>query len=275
MGHYHRPLRIAIMVRGPKKHLKRPNAPKHWMLDKLSGNFAPRPSPGPHKLRECIPMVIFLRNRLKYALNYTDVMKICMMRQIKVDGKVRTDVTFPAGFMDVITIDKTGESFRLLYDVKGRFVSHPIGADEAAYKLGKVKKVMVGKQSVPCVVTHDARTIRYPDPAISVNDTVVIDIKSGKITDFIKFDTGNTVMVIGGRNTGRVGMITHRERHPSSYDIVHIKDAAGNQFATRLSNIFLVGRGNKAMITLPRGKGVRLTIAEERDRRLAEKAKSS
>ena len=81
-------------------------------------------------------------------------------------------------------------------------------------------------------------------------------------------------MVIGGRNTGRVGMITHRERHASSYDIVHIKDAAGNQFATRLSNIFLVGRGNKAMVTLPRGKGVRLTIAEERDRRLAEKAKA-
>lgn len=24
---------------GPKKHLKRLNAPKHWMLDKLSGIF--------------------------------------------------------------------------------------------------------------------------------------------------------------------------------------------------------------------------------------------
>lgn len=27
------------MVRGPKKHLKRLNAPKHWMLDKLGGIF--------------------------------------------------------------------------------------------------------------------------------------------------------------------------------------------------------------------------------------------
>ena len=45
----------------------------------------------------------------------------------------------------------------------------------------------------------------------------MIDIKTGKINDFIKFDTGNTVMVIGGRNTGRVGMITHRERHASKY----------------------------------------------------------
>jgi hypothetical protein len=27
------------MVRGPKKHMKRLNAPKHWMLDKLGGVF--------------------------------------------------------------------------------------------------------------------------------------------------------------------------------------------------------------------------------------------
>jgi len=260
------------MPRGPKKHLKRLNAPKHWMLDKLSGNFAPRPSPGPHKLRECLPLVVLLRNRLKYALNYQDVTKIMMQRLIKVDGKVRTDICFPAGFMDVISIEKTGEFFRLLYDVKGRFVCHRIGADESAYKLGKVKRVGVGKNSLPYIVTHDARTIRRDaDNNVKVNDTVVIDIKTGKVTDFIKFDTGNTVMVIGGRNTGRVGIITHRERHASSYDIVHIKDAAGNHFATRLTNIFLVGKGNKAMVTLPRAKGVRLTISEERDRRLASK----
>jgi small subunit ribosomal protein S4e len=27
------------MPRGPKKHLKRLNAPSHWMLDKLGGIF--------------------------------------------------------------------------------------------------------------------------------------------------------------------------------------------------------------------------------------------
>lgn len=27
------------MARGPKKHLKRLNAPSHWMLDKLNGIF--------------------------------------------------------------------------------------------------------------------------------------------------------------------------------------------------------------------------------------------
>jgi small subunit ribosomal protein S4e len=69
------------------------------MLDKLGGVFAPKPSSGPHKSRECLPMIIFLRNRLKYALTYVEAKKICKQRLIKIDGRVRTDFLFPAGFM--------------------------------------------------------------------------------------------------------------------------------------------------------------------------------
>lgn len=69
------------------------------MLDKLGGVYAPRPSCGPHKLRESLPLVVMLRNRLKYALTRDEVTKIVMQRTIKVDGKVRTDINYPAGFM--------------------------------------------------------------------------------------------------------------------------------------------------------------------------------
>jgi small subunit ribosomal protein S4e len=111
-------------------------------------------------------------------------------------------------------------------------------------------------------------SIRYPDPAIKVNDTVKIDLATGKITDFIKFDTGVIAMVTGGRNMGRVGVITHRERHDGGFNIVHIKDAIDNSFATRENNVFVIG-SEKPWVSLPKGKGVKLTIAEERDRRRA------
>lgn len=81
---------IANMGRGPKKHQKRLSAPSHWLLDKLSGAYAPKASPGPHKLRDCMPLIVFIRNRLKYALNGREVKQIVMQRLIKVDGKVRT-----------------------------------------------------------------------------------------------------------------------------------------------------------------------------------------
>jgi len=242
------------------------------MLDKLSGVFAPKPSSGPHKMRESLPTIIFLRNRLKYALTYAEAKKICAQRLIKIDGKVRTDMTFPAGFMDVITIEKTNEFFRLIYDVKGRFAVHRITKDEAQYKLCKVKEVLVAPKGVPMIVTHDGRTIRYPDPHVKVNDTIRLNLESNKIEDYIKFDSGNLVMITGGHNLGRVGVITSRERHPGSFDIVHVKDAANNTFATRLSYVFLIGKGNKPWVSLPADKGVRKTITEEREKRLALKA---
>lgn len=71
-------------------------------------------------------------------------------------------------------------------------------------------------------------------------------------------------MATGGRNMGRVGVITHRERHDGGFNIVHIKDAIDNSFATRESNVFVIGR-EKPWISLPKGKGVKVNILPLRD----------
>jgi len=267
------------MARGPKKHLKRLNAPKHWMLNKLGGIYAPRPSTGPHKLRECLPLVLVLRNRLRYALTRREVNMIAMRRMIAVDHKVRTDMNYPAGFQDVISIDRTDEHFRLLYDVKGRFQLIKINEKEAQYKLLRVTKVAKGKKAtagrnpfnngqgaaVPYIVTHDGRTIRYPDPQIKVNDTVKFNLATNKIEDFVSFDVGALVMITGGKNVGRVGTLTSLEKHPGSFHIGHIKDKRNKSFATRLDNIFVIG-DDKPWITLPKARGVKLTVLEEMKR---------
>jgi len=84
--------------------LKRMWAPSHWMLDKNMGNRATRPSTGPHKMWECIPLSVLLRQRLKYALSGQEVKKICNDKElnIKVDGKARRDHKYPLGLMDVV-----------------------------------------------------------------------------------------------------------------------------------------------------------------------------
>ncbi|CAN6696262.1 unnamed protein product [Malus baccata var. baccata] len=241
------------MARGLKKHLKRLNAPKHWMLDKLGGAFVkififfikstifalfdwglmelwfqmyvfrpPSHHLGPHKAKKCLPLALILRNRLKYALTYHEVVLILMQRHVLVDGKVRTDKTYPSGFMDVVSIPKTNENFRMLFDTKGRFRLRSIRDEEAKFKLCKVRSVQFGKKGIPYLKTFDGRTIQ-----------------TYKITDFIKFDVGNVIMVTGGRNRGRVG------------------------FATRLGNVFTIGKGTKPWVSLPKDKGIKLSIIEE------------
>jgi len=226
------------MARGPKKHLKRVDAPRNWMLSKLGGTWAPRLSTGPHKLRECLPVSLALRNRLKYALTRREVSMIVMRRLVEVDGKVRTDINYPTGFQDVLKIAKTNEQFRLLYDIKGKYVLHRIQPEEAQFKLLRVQRYDTGKKAsigknpfaagqagvIPFIVTHDGRTIKYPSPDITQHDTVKFDLKTNKITGQLKFDVGNLAMVTRGANIGRVGTITSKERHPGSFDIVHLRD---------------------------------------------------
>eukprot|EP00941_MAST-03F_sp_MAST-3F-sp1_P003348 g3348.t1 len=265
------------MARGPKKHLKRLNAPKHWMLDKMGGAWAPRPSTGPHKLRECLPVILILRNRLNCfpfcfpIVSLTSINPtIIYHRLLWIFFSLQTDVVTLGPKEKRFDSSAAIDRFRLLFDVKGRFVLLPISAAEAKYKLCKVVRQELTKKKIPVVVTHDGRTIRYPDPEIRVGDTVTVDIESGKITSFIKYEVGTLVMCVKGRNTGRIGYLANRERHPGSFDIVQIKDAAGNLFATREENVFVIGTAGdnyQAKVTLPKAKGIKLTILEERAKR--------
>jgi len=251
-------------VRGPKKHLKRLNAPKHWNMAKMAGVWAPKPSAGPHKQRECLPVAIILRERLKYALTGKECQQICMERCVKIDGKVRTDYNYPAGFMDIVELEKSGDRFRLLYDTKGRFVLHRVEKDEASYKLCRIQKVYVTAKKVPVAVTHDGRTLRYPDPSVAVNDTVRVTIANGKMSDIYKFEMGASVMVTKGHNAGRVGTLVHLEKHDGSFSIVTVKDKKGNTFATRQSNVFVIGDGDHIQVSLPKGRGIKKNIMQER-----------
>jgi small subunit ribosomal protein S4e len=92
-----------------------------------------------------------------------------------VDGKIRRDQRFPLGQMDVVTIEKTNEFFRILLDTKGRFNPHKIDAKEAGFKLCRVVKKYIGKSKIPYATTHDGRTFRFPHPDIQKNDTLKVN----------------------------------------------------------------------------------------------------
>ncbi len=190
---------------------------------------------------------------------------ICMEKHVRVDGKVRCDPHYPAGFMDVIEIPKAGDQFRLIFDTKGRYVLHRISDEEKKFKLCRVKSIDMTTKKVPTLTTHDGRTIRYPDPAIKANDVCKLDLETGKILSFLKFESGALVMITKGRNTGRVGSIVHSEHHPGAFDVITVRDTAGNSFSTRSENVFVIGSGDAPVVSLPKGMGIKLTILEERD----------
>jgi len=241
------------------------------MLDKLTGVYAPRPRTGPHKLKECLPLQLVLRNRLKFALSgrECDIILVDKDNQVKVDQKVRRDKKYPVGLMDVVSIPKTKDTYRMLYDVKGRFCLTKIKESEGSFKLCKIKRRVMGQNKIPYIVTHDARCLRYPDPAITIYDTVKVNLAKNSIEEVVPLAIGNTVLVTGGSNRGRVGTISNRTRLQGAFDMIAVKDKSGHSFNTRIDNCFVIGKGESTMITLPRDKGLKRTIIEEQEAKSA------
>eukprot|EP00755_Sulcionema_specki_P004386 Sspe_Gene.410::Locus_144_Transcript_3_4_Confidence_0.400_Length_935::g.410::m.410/K02987/RP-S4e, RPS4; small subunit ribosomal protein S4e len=156
-----------------------------------------------------------------------------------------------------------------MYDVKGRFTLVRVGSDEeAGMKLAKVEKTYTAPNGVPCLVTHDGRTIRYPDPLIRADDSLVLDLETGKAKDWIRFKPGVECMITGGANTGPDGQIVDVERHPGSFDIVHMRDANDNTFATARGTSSSSGAPGTINLTLPKMKGIRVPLTEDRERRI-------
>ncbi len=214
------------MARGPKKHLKRIRAPKSWLMDKLTGTYTVRPSQGPHKLKESIPLQIILRDKFKLALNSTEVDIILHRREglVHVDKKIRRNPKFPCGLMDVLDIPKLNSHWRVLYDVKGRFVFVKLKKKEAAFKLCRIQKKTIGPNKIAYLVTHDGRTLRFCDPDIEVNDTVKLNLEKNEIETFYKMKVDNLVFCTNGNNRGRVGTVLHISKFAGNYDLITVKD---------------------------------------------------
>jgi small subunit ribosomal protein S4e len=121
----------------------------------------------------------------------------------------------------------------------------------------------MGPKGIPYIVTHDGRTIRFPDPRIKKDDTVKLNLKTNEIMKTFKFAIGAACMITKGNNIGRCGNITRVEKHEGSYEIIHVKDSNGVEFSTRLANVFVTGTANHEIQLLKRH--TKLTIIKERE----------
>lgn len=86
--------------------------------------------------------------------------------------------------MDVIDIPKLGVSYRVLYDVKGRWVFVKLDKKTSSFKLCRIQKKTMGPNKISYLVTHDGRTLRFTNPDIKVDDTVKLNLNSNEVEEF-------------------------------------------------------------------------------------------
>jgi small subunit ribosomal protein S4e len=221
-----------------KKHIKRMAAPNSWAIPRKTSHWVTKPSPGPHGTRESMPLLAVVRDMLKLCDNSREARFIIGSRGVSVDGKIVTNYKYPVGLMDVVTILKTKENYRMLVDYKAQLKLVAIDDSEKGWKLARIDGKKVIKKGKVQLNLHDGRCIVLAKDQYKTGDVLKIDVPSQKLVKNFKLEKGSMALLIGGSHPGSVQTIENYQiRRGSASNLVTFKEG----FSTIKENVFVVG----------------------------------
>lgn len=232
------------------KHLKQITAPRSWAVPRKTAYWTVKPSPGAHAEASGIPLGLVIRDYLGLCETMTQAKMIMGAGEILIDGTKAKDYREPIGLMDVITIKKTSENYRMLVDNHGRLRTVKIPKENAAWKLCRIEnKTIVGKGKTQLNM-HDGRCVLVDDAKkYKTGDTLKIEVPSQKIIDHYPLAQGSTAMIVAGAHNGEVAKVEKIEvKKSTAPNQVHF--GGEKPFVTVKPNVFIIGL-DAAVIKLP------------------------
>jgi small subunit ribosomal protein S4e len=224
-------------------HLKRHMMPPGWKVNRKGKTYVVSPKPGPHPKNNSIPLQIVVRDLLKYAETGNEAKKIINSGYVLVDGVVRKDYRYPAGFMDSITIKPTKEHFRFTIG-SGGLSLEKISAEDGGKKLCIIKSKYTKRGKKQCLSLHDGRTIVLDkETGYKPGDTIAIEVPSQKIIGHFGLEKGSEAVIINGKNTGIRGKIKEiRNRRFMTEKNVILLESEGREIETLKSYVMAIGK---------------------------------
>ncbi|MBI5001559.1 MAG: 30S ribosomal protein S4e [Euryarchaeota archaeon] len=221
------------------KHLKRLAAPRTWPIKRKVSVWVPKPSPGPHGVERSVPLYLLMRDMLNLCGTAREAKRIIGQRQILVDGKIATDPKLPVGLMDVVSVPKTKEHFRMMLNKLGVFSLVRIDDASAKWKLARVERKVSVRGGKMQLGLHDGRCAVVEKTKVKTGDTLKIEVPSQKVLGVYALDKGNMAMLVAGLHVGELHAI-------EGYKVTRNPKANMVTFADGLStvkgNVFVVGK---------------------------------
>lgn len=206
------------------------------------------PRAGKHNRHDSMALLTALRDYLKLGDKEREITRILVNGLVKVDGKVVKDRRYPVGFMDIISMESIGRSFRVLFDKKGGLVLGEEAKENTDKKLMKVvgKSTLKGGKSQ--LSFHDGQVVISDNKDVKGGDVVLVSVPDKKIQEVLKLKPGNKAFITGGSHAGNVATIKKIEIKESSHkNLIHFEEG----FSTITDYAFVVS-GSKYTYEIPK-----------------------
>lgn len=223
------------------KHLKRLASPRSWVIPRKTNVYTTRPRPGPHPLERALPLATVLRDYLGLTATGREARRAIAAGEVLVDGRVVKEPKFAVGFMDVVTVPKTKQSWRVTIDEKARLRLVPVDASQAGWKLAQIQDKTTVKGGQTQLNLHDGRNILVKKDDYRTGDVLRIEVPSQKITGHFPLGEGKEVLVVDGRHAGEIAPVARIEATRSHKpNLVHLGGKEGS-FTTIKPYAFPIG----------------------------------
>lgn len=219
--------------------LKRIAAPSWWPIQRKTHKFVTTVR-GPHS--EALPLQILIRDVLGLANTAREARNIINAGNVLVDGKIRKDVKFGVGPMDVIEIPIIKKSWRVVPRNGLTFIE--TSGNDAKLKICKIKDKKILKGGKIQLNLDDGKNILNSEK-YSTKDSLLIEIPTQKIIDNVKFEKGNLALVTAGKKRGTLAKI--KEIDYANARVWMEND--GVNFETPIKNVTMVGK-DKSLVKI-------------------------
>ncbi len=228
-------------------HMKRLAVPRTWPIKKKIHVWTTKQSAGAHSLESSMPALIVLRDLLGICDTAKEAKRIIGNREVLVDGKAVRSYKTPIGLMDVVTIPKMDESYRVLLTDKGKLTLVKIDKSEADWKLCRIENKTVITGGKIQLNLHDGRNIILDKNQYNTGDVLKVAFDGQKILECYPLAAGASALVSEGNHAGMIEVVSDYivVKGPSA-NVVRFED--GSETVKR--NVFIIGSNGPA-IKLP------------------------
>ncbi len=228
--------------RGESKTQKSISAPIIRHFNRKETVFTVKGRPGPHSNGTSVPLSFLLREVLGVASTVKECKKILSEGSVKINGKQRKKLEFPAGIFDLVEIAPIKKKYRLLLDTKGRLKAKEIDYKAADFKVSKIVAKRAVKGGKIMLTTNDGYSLDMGSQKIQVDDSVKLSLPALKIEAVYGPEKGNTAFLVAGVHVGKTlkveGVVPGDTNKEKSVTL----SEEGKQFETVLRNVFVVGK---------------------------------
>jgi small subunit ribosomal protein S4e len=214
-------------------HIVRKTIPNFWPIARTGTKYMAVAS---HNINDAIPIIIIMRDILKYVKTMKEMKRIIHEKKVLVNGRIATETNYPVTLFDTLAIPSIKKFYRaMLIGKKMSFVE--IKESEINTRICKIinKRVLPGKK---IQINFDNGRNIISNEKVKTGDFAILDLVNNKIKKIIALEKGAEIMIVKGKHIGKIGNVKEIVKQGDEV-IAKIKSDMG-EISTNVTNLFAI-----------------------------------